>query len=255
MNIPTEMKCIPGGPFIRGSELTVQKLDTGKRVKDESPIMTVTVSTFLIDTLEVTLREFKQCVKAAKCSIKPGPKYGWARRNLDNPALGMSWFAARNYCRWKGKRLPTEAEWEKAARGSNGDQYPWGNEAPTCKRAIIKENGRKGCGTGITHKVGSRPAYRYGLKDMAGNAHEWVSDWYSDSYGKCGKACTGTDPKGPCNGADQCPGYKRKVVRGGSWYWPPNTARSSWRRPHYPDNYKVRYHHFGFRCAKSVSAP
>ena len=244
------MKCIPGGFLIRGSELTVTKLDTFKKIKDESPQSKIELSTFLIDTYEVTYGEYVECMNSGGCS-KSTPHYNWVKRHPTYPMLGQTWFQAREFCRWKGKRLPTESEWEKAARGEKGDKYPWGNTEPTCKEAIVNYKGKKGCGTGITHQVGSRPAYRYGLYDMAGNAHEWVNDWYSESYTRCGEACFGKDPKGPCDGADNCPGYKERVVKGGSWYWPPDKARSSWRRPHDPHQ-KTRYHHFGFRCARDI---
>ncbi|RME93260.1 MAG: formylglycine-generating enzyme family protein [Candidatus Hydrogenedentota bacterium] len=245
------MSCIPGGTFIRGSNLLVKKLDTGKLVRDEAPPAKIYVSAFLMDKKEVSLKEFQECQKAGKCRKSARPNYLWARRNPNGPMLGVSWYDAQDYCHYRGKRLPTEAEWEKAARGPNGDMYPWGNEKPTCKLAIIKENGKRGCGTGITHDVGARGPFRYGLYDMAGNAHEWVADWYSESYEKCGKACFKKNPKGPCDGKEPCPGYHEKVVKGGSWYWEWDKARASWRRPHDPHN-SPRYHHFGFRCAKDI---
>ena len=246
--VPPDMKCIPGGPFLRGDNRKVRKLDTGRVVRDEAPPTKIVISTFFMDTYEVTFSQHEECVQAGGC--KPArTNYGRRYSQPNQPKVGVNWYNAREYCLWRGKRLPTEAEWEKAARGPNGELYPWGNAPADCDKAIILSKGIKGCGKLTTWDVGSRPAFRYGLHDMAGNAHEWVNDWYSKSYQACGADCAGRDPQGPCGGADRCPGHSRKVVRGGSWWWPGEVARSSWRRPHYPMN--KPYHHFGFRCAKS----
>ncbi len=201
-----------------------------------------------MDRYEVTYSEYQRCVAAGSCG-RAGPAY----KGYDGPRMpmvGANWFHARQYCQWRGKRLPTEAEWEKAARGTGGDLYPWGNEPAICQQAIIQERGKKGCGTGKTWDVGSRSAYRYGLFDMAGNSWEWVNDWYAESYAACGQACMGRNPKGPCGGADQCPGHEKRVLKGGSWWWDAPFARGSNRRPHFPRNRP--YHHYGFRCAKSL---
>jgi formylglycine-generating enzyme required for sulfatase activity len=240
------MKCIPGGPFVRGN-------DQGE--KDQRPQATIVVDTFYLDTHEVTNADYRACVQAGKCASH-GPAYrGFSAPK--QPILGIQWFDARDYCGWRGKRLPTEAEWEKAARGPDGNVYPWGNERATCARAIIEEDGKKGCGLGqppkwATAEVGSRPPGAYGLYDMAGNSWEWVADWYSRSYAECGPECSGPNPKGPCGGADDCPGRRHRVVRGGSWWWPWRYAQGAWRRAHLPGN--KPYHHFGFRCAMSPPA-
>ncbi|MCB1193269.1 MAG: formylglycine-generating enzyme family protein [Leptospiraceae bacterium] len=240
------MKCIPGGEFIRGSNRVSIEEDTGKKIKDEAPIMKITLSTFFMDTNEVTYSDYQKCVKAGGCS-KAGPHYrGYS--NSNQPMLGLNWYQARDYCKWKGKRLPTESEWEKAARGTEGEEFPWGNDPITCEKAIIQEKGQKGCGLGTTHDVASRPAFRYGLYDMAGNSWEWVNDWYSEDYETCGENCKKKDPQGPCEGVDDCPGYNKKIVRGGSWWWDGEFALGSNRRSHFPSN--SPYHHFGFRCAK-----
>jgi len=245
--VPPGMKCIPGGPFIRGSNRTTVDEDSWRKVRDEAPEMTVTVNTFFMDTNEVTFSEYQKCVQAKGC--RPArPNYrGYSRPN--QPMLGVNWYHSHEYCRWAGKRLPTEAEWEKAARGADGELYPWGNTHADCTRAIIQEKGKKGCGKGTTWDVGSRPPNRYGLYDMAGNSWEWVHDWYSADYAKCGAPCAGIDPRGPCGGKLRCPGHTKKVVRGGSWWWNASSTLGSNRRPHYASNRP--YHHFGFRCAKS----
>ena len=172
---------------------------------------------------------------------------------------GVSWFSARAFCAAQGKRLPTEAEWELAARGPQSETHPWGNQEADCTLAIIRDGTGRSCGrrqrssrptSGRVNEVGARPAGRYGLYDMAGNAEEWVADWWSPTYAACGAACQGRDPKGPCAGADECPGHNRRVVRGGSWYWPASHATGYHRRRHMPDNRLI--HHFGFRCAKDL---
>jgi formylglycine-generating enzyme required for sulfatase activity len=105
---------------------------------------------------------------------------------------------------------------------------------------------------GRTFEVGSRPAGRYGLFDMAGNAWEWVHDWMSPSYAACGADCAGVEPKGPCGGAEPCAGHRERIVKGGSWYWDAKRAMSYYRRSHDPKNELSDFHHFGFRCAASV---
>jgi formylglycine-generating enzyme required for sulfatase activity len=169
------------------------------------------------------------------------------------PITGASWFQAARYCRFRGKRLPTEAEWEKAARGTDGRLYPWGGEKATCARAIIKEGDPNGCGRGKVWPVGSRPPTLYGLYDMAGNSWEWVADWYSRSYAACGRDCQGKNPRGPCAGAPECRGHTERIVRGGSWYWDASWATTTRRRPHAPQNHP--FHHFGFRCARDAAPP
>jgi formylglycine-generating enzyme required for sulfatase activity len=242
-----EMVCIPGGWFVRG---------TDGEPKNARPEQKVWVQTFYIDRYEVTVRRFEACVEAGNCDPAE-TNYSDFSRSLQ-PKNGVSWFDARAYCRAQGERLPTEAEWEKAARGTDGRTYPWGEEPATCERAVIKNAEGRSCGVekstgkhevGRTFAVGSRPPNQYGLYDMAGNSWEWVLDWASESYADCGEACRGVDPRGPCDGESPCAGHHRRVVRGGSWYWPGPQARTFYRRFHFPDN--DPYHHFGFRCASS----
>jgi formylglycine-generating enzyme len=248
ITVPSDMKCIPGGQFVRGSNRTTVDEDSRMKVRDEYPESKITLSAFLMDTNEVTFSQYQECIKAKGCTFAKPSYKGYDRPN--QPMLGISWYQAREFCKWRGKRLPTESEWEKSARGENGDLYPWGNVNIDCSRAIVQEKGKKGCGTGRTWDVGSRPSCRYGLNDIAGNSWEWVNDWYSESYEKCGKACMSRDPKGPCDGNDTCTGHKYKVVRGGSWWWDGEYALGHNRRPHFPSN--KPYHHFGFRCAKNA---
>jgi formylglycine-generating enzyme required for sulfatase activity len=241
------MVCIPAGPFVRGR-------DDGPA--DERPAARVELSTYFIDRFEVTFADYQRCAAQGRCP-RARPQY----TDYDHPAMpmtGVSWFDADAYCRAQGKALPSEAQWEKAARGPNGALQPWGDEPATCERAVIKDAAGRGCGLrkrfsqpekGRPWDVGSRPAGSYGLHDMVGNAWEWVADWYAPSFGECGDACAGVDPLGPCAAAPTCPGARRRVVRGGSWYWDASYATATRRRAHSPAN--VPFHHFGFRCAAS----
>lgn len=245
---PTGMACIPGGPFLRGSD---------KGPRNARPKAEVWVQTFYMDANEVTVEAYQACVGAGGC--KPAKTYYRDYSRPKQPKVGVSWFHAERFCRAQGKHLPTEAEWEKAARGTDGRMYPWGDELATCERAVIKDERGRSCGVqkkfghpekGRTFVVGSLPPNQFGLYDMAGNSWEWVHDWYTPSYRRCGKACLGVDPKGPCRGKSPCKGHDQRIVRGGSWYWPASHATTTYRRAHFPKNRP--YHHFGFRCAASV---
>ncbi len=245
------MACVPGGPMIRGR-------DDGPR--NERPAMRVFVSTFYMDRLEVTIADYAACVRQRRCrSVKPiYSDFNRARQ----PMVAVTWFDAVRYCEAVGKRLPTEAEWEKAARGPDGELYPWGNAKVTCDRAVIEDERGRSCGlpkagradlaaVGRTLEVPARPAYRYGIHDLIGNSWEWVADWHAD-YDKCGDACRGIDPRGPCGGSRGCSGRRERVLRGGSWYWDASYATGTYRRPYVPDNQPIS--HFGFRCAADPAA-
>jgi formylglycine-generating enzyme required for sulfatase activity len=246
-DIAPSMGCVPGGSFIRGS-------NDGRR--DVRPQVNVWLQTFYMDKNEVTVAEYDACVATGACK-KARTNYRDFSRALQ-PKVGVNWYHSVHYCEAQGKHLPTEAEWEKAARGTDGRTFPWGNEAASCKHAVIKENGERACGVrrkgkypseGRTLEIGTRDPNLYGLYDMAGNSYEWVYDWHQ-SYDDCGKSCLGKNPRGPCDGESPCQGRRRRVVRGGSWYWPASHARTFHRRAHVPGN--DPYHHFGFRCAASI---
>lgn len=244
------MACIPGGGFTRGRN---------DGPPNEKPAAPVWLQTYYMDVQEVTFAEYQACARTGKC--KPAKPIYSDFNHPKQPMVAMTWFDARDYCRAAGKHLPTEAEWEKAARGEAGDLYPWGNEPVSCERAVIMDQRGRSCGVakrglarladvGRTSQVPARPAYRYGLHDMIGNSWEWVADWFSADYAKCGAACAGPDPRGPCSGAENCSGHKEKVLRGGSWYWDASYATGTFRRPYGPENKPTS--HFGFRCAASL---
>jgi formylglycine-generating enzyme required for sulfatase activity len=223
----TEMVDIPAGAFVMGSDADT---DT------DNPRHTVTLSAYAIDRTEVTNAQYKVCVTTGNC-LAPSSTTAYndpAKANY--PVVYVSWEKAATYCAWASKRLPTEAEWEKAARGTDERTYPWGAAAPTCSLAATNS-----CTSAVT-LVASYPSgvSPYGVHDMSGNAREWVSDWYA-TY-PTGPA---TDPEGPASGS-------QKLARGGSW-----TAQAvdvtTFVRPTRDPNLSDDY--IGFRCAKSATGP
>ncbi len=203
------MVFVPAGQFQMGS--TNADPDAGD---EEKPAHTATVDAFWLDKTEVTNKQYRQCVEAGACE-EPSC---WDNGDLnapDQPVVCVTWDDAQAYAAWAGGRLPTEAEWEKAARGSDGRLYPWGGDAPDCQDANFK-----GC-LGRTATVGSYPdgASPYGALDMAGNVWEWVSDWYDETY--YGDAPT-DNPQGPDSG-------ERRVIRGGSFDMSESRLRAAFR--------------------------
>jgi len=253
------MACVPGGAFIRGSsEQHLCHQGENRRAGTVwGPPEEIWQQTVYMDRTEVTYGAYQGCVDFGYCRPSK-PSYNDYDR-AEQPMVGMTWFDAKQFCESQGKHLPTEAEWELAARGSDGSQGPFGDDPTTCEQAVIRDDSGRSCGVpkaapspekGRTWEVGLKPAGLYGLFDMVGNAEEWVADWYSKEYADCGSACQGTSPRGPCDGAEECPGYTQKMVKGGSWYWTGDHARGWHRRPHFPANRP--YHHFGFRCAATL---
>jgi len=169
------MCLIPAGSFWMGCNSAVDN-DCDS---DESPYHEVTLSGYYIDKTEVTVDDYADCVTAGACTApSTASSYcNWEVSGKGNhPVNCVNWSQAGEYCTWAGKRLPTEAEWEKAARGTDGRKYPWGNEDATCEYAVM-DDGVNGCGTDSTWNVCSKsPAgdSPYGLCDMSGNVWEWV---------------------------------------------------------------------------------
>ena len=219
---------IPAGNFTMGDN-------------EDSPLREVYLGGFFIDKHEVTVSRYAKFLKTTG-GVKP-PDH-WEEALLDNagelPVVGVDWHDADAYCRWAGKRLPTEAEWEKAARGADGRKYPWGNDEPTPARANFgrfSEGPYKGGLMPVSgREAGNSP---YGVQDLAGNASEWVADWYAESFARGDVR----NPKGPESG-------KGKVIRGGGWYDHPDRLKSSRRMYAGPAN---RADDVGFRCAGDLA--
>lgn len=221
---PPGMACVDGGPAIVGE---------GKQQR------TLHIDTFFIDLHEITHADYAACVAAKACPPLDIPDIN--KRIMipfmspTQPAVPLDWTRATTYCAWRGKRLPTEWEWEKAARGPNGDTYPWGDDPPSCSKAVYRECAPKGCTPyrgkkhawdcveHATKPVGSFPPGHYGIFDMAGNGYEWTS-----------------------SAGDN--GGSRRVLRGGSWYWPASHMKGAHRRLDRPD---TGTHRLSARCASS----
>jgi formylglycine-generating enzyme required for sulfatase activity len=258
---------VPAGWFVMGSgakgvktatTLCLQDLHPSKpfhyRVcgshlfKDERPRRRVYVSAFDIDRYEVTRKDYLSCVAAAKCSLPPSPT---VKPFLDDraPMVNVSWREAKRYCRWRGKRLPTEAEWEKAARGPHGKIWPWGDgwAKKMCNHGTLhpvtaRFDGDSSDGHYWVAPVGTHLTDRsfYGAFGMAGNVTEWVADRYTITPHET--KLDRINPKGPSSG-------NHRVLKGGSWLGPRFLTRAPSRLSYDP---KKRESFIGFRCARDA---
>ena len=177
------MVYVPGGTFMMGSDPTVDD----NAMSDEQPQHGVTLTGFWIDRTEVTNAMYRNCVTDGECFESRFANDSDYNGN-NYPVVGVSWYSADTYCKWAGGQLPTEAQWEYTARGTDGRLYPWGDDLPTCDLAQFR-----GCDGG-TVSVGSFPdgSSWVGAMDMAGNGWEWVSDWYGPYT-----TTAATNPTGP----------------------------------------------------------
>ena len=265
--IPKDMVYVGQGPAVMGLD-RVEPAEPNRRLSlydrrmktpwsaeafnDEGPAHTVFLDSFLIDRYEVSNRAYGDFMKATG---HPAPAY-WDDPRLNKPhqpVVGVNWVEALAFCKHRGKRLPTEAEWEKAARGPHGNLYPWGNDFDSSKANYGRHHD-------ATLPIDSHPegASYYGVYNMAGNVFEWVSDWYDPQY--YGRLETMVNPSGPekpiwLGGTgtyvDRLTIGEKRVIRGGSWIAPDRTIRSTHRFWNHPLNnsYGVG---LGFRCAMSA---
>ena len=223
------MCLVPAGEFTMGG---------GKADGDSYasyPAHPVSVDAFYIDKFEVTNALYKNCVDAGGCSL-PGDVVKYNNSKYANhPVVYVDWDQATAYCAWRGVRLPGEAEWEKAARGTDGRAYPWGNDAPN------KDLANYGKTVGDTTVVGSYEKGKspFGVYDMAGNVWEWVADWYTVYPGNT-TSMGSTDY-----------GTKYRVLRGGSWYYDTGYMRVIFRNWGHSD---AKSEYYGFRCARSAAS-
>jgi len=240
---------VPAGPFTMGSG----PMDRVAK-PDEQPAHRVTLRAFYIDRFEVTQGQYRRfladvlrnnhrfCDRGEPATKDHTPsKENWNESDPSGsrlPVVGVDWFDAAAYCAWAGQRLPTEAEWEKAARGTEERTYPWGDHWDRA-RANSYENGRKTAEPIGSYEPGAGP---YGAEDMAGNVWEWVRDWYAQKYYFDSPK---ESPQGPATGTF-------RVVRGGSSLSDARGLRSAGRDSNDPEG---RYDNFGFRCAQDQGRP
>ncbi len=220
-----DMVLIPAGPFTMGASHAGAD-------PDEQPPHRITLAAFRIDQYEVTHARYRRCVEAGACTLVPDPAYDDPGR-ANHPVALANWSQAVAYCQWAGKRLPTEAEWEKAARGADGRRYPWGDEPADGLANVHTANG--------VSPVGAFPrsASPYGVMDMAGNVWEWTSSRYLPY------------PYDAADGREDLQARGARVNRGGSWVFDWKHAQTT-HRSNIGHVYR-RHRDLGFRCAASIA--
>lgn len=216
------MVLVEAGPFTMGSE-------NGEA--DEKPVHEITLDAYYIDQYEVTNDQYRQCVQSGTCAVPMCGRPYEDGAKTDHPVMCVTWEQAKTYCEWRGDRLPTEAEWEKAARGMDGRTYPWGEADPNEQLLNFAGN------VGDTTPVGLYPEgiSPYGVYDMAGNVWEWVQSEYRDY------------PYRVNDGRESLKGENVRVLRGGSWNYDIDNTRASNR---YRIEPSLTLNAFGFRCAR-----
>jgi formylglycine-generating enzyme required for sulfatase activity len=248
---PEGMLLVQGGTFKMGAD------EGGEG--DERPAHDVTVASFWLDKTEVPQAAYDECV-AAKVCTPADPEilatFAGLFKGPQKPVVGISWMSARDYCKWRGKRLPREAEFERAVRGDDGRRFPWGSDPPTKERTVFSTSAPEDVGT---HPAGRGP---YGHDDLAGNVWEWIEDDYDPfaytrptaSEGKPGtcdeiKAAQNklrAEGKQGFTGSNPIPTECEKSIRGGAYNYPAHGLRST-NRIHHPARFKLRM--TGVRCA------
>ena len=239
---PKGMVLITKGVYIMGSHKSLIELNPGDlfsidrhSLGPENPAHNVLVDSFYIDTHEVSHGEY---MKFVKINMTKEPRFAKDPNfnNYKQPVVGVSWKEAQSYCIWKGRRLPTEAEWEKASRGKRSIKYPWGNEDPNKTKLNFNQEVKK------TTIIGSYGAGKsdYQVYDLAGNVSEWVYDWHLPEFYLFSPK---KNPLGPKNG-------HYKVIRGGNWRSNADDVKMVYRNATIPT---IRKNTLGFRCAQSKS--
>ena len=239
------MVLIQQGAFEMGSQKSLRELDPVSifqadrhMLGPEDPAHEVILDAYYIDLYEVTNADYKKYLETT--GSKTIPRY-WDDSTLNQPnqpVVGTTWKEARAFCQWKNKRLPTEAQWEKAARGKRPVKYPWGDEEPDKTRLNFNNH------TGKTTPVGSYPTGKsdYGVFDLSGNVAEWVKDWHFPEYYLFSPK---ENPPGPDKG-------HYKIIRGGNWKNNAEDVRLTYRNATVP---KARSKTVGFRCAADAPQP
>jgi len=219
---------VPAGDFVMGNAIDDPHAD-----EDEIPQHNVFLDPFWIDRTEVTNAMYVLCMSAGKCTPPARSIYYTEPEYANHPAVGISWVQAQEYCEWAGRRLPTEAEWEKTARGVDGRIYPWGNTPPGSEYSNFNQQVNETTQVGM-HPKGASP---YGALDMAGNVWEWVADGYEPDF------YSHSAEENPISNSP----VNRRVLRGGNWDSNAEGIRVTNRFWAFPGRNDTD----GFRCAKS----
>jgi formylglycine-generating enzyme required for sulfatase activity len=218
---------VPAGDFLMGRD---GELD------EDSPIHLVYLDSFWMDQVEVTNAMYGKCVREGSCTrpVSDNKYYGnWIYHH--HPVVYVDWFQANEYCEWAGRELPTEAQWEKAARGTDGGKYPWGNVPPNPRLANFTESLTGESLSSFRYPLGASP---YGVLNMSGNVREWVVDWFSLTYYQVSPYM---NPTGPENGTE-------RSLRSGAYDAEANEITTYRRYKHEPQSGGLSR---GFRCAES----
>ncbi len=253
-----EGDCVDGSVTVSGGSFKMgcDKETEGTCPEDAVPLHDAELSSYLMDKFEVPVELFEKCIAENVCTNDDAekPHYRTSSEsyqcNIGNPdrknhpANCVTWYGAKAYCEWLGKRLPTETEWENAAKGGKTQIYPWGNSPEaSCDNTVMKSSAN-GCGSNTTSPIGSRPAgvSEQGIYDLSGNVAEYTADWYEKKFYSTEEA-TQKDTQGPAEPEKD----KYKVIRGGSYIYGESHTRASFRSSAKLDDQAID---FGFRCVK-----